>query len=439
MPTQRTGTGGKGGGGPKKPGDQKWQTSGDDVVLDPRAVLEAAEAEMNAEEDLGLTPEEPFIPDPSGFHPDGPITEIGGREMIRLSKKQIQEMHEAQAPGQRMISDRTAHLSDRPLPDPSQLQDPELRAQAERAARAASTNVEDEAMAGFSPNPDSNAITTWNQESSASDSEPTTSDPSSGKRVKIDDPEEVEEAVRLIEALGARAAEARNEGNLKLAAELTGMAQQILAGVDVKRTQPKKERHPTKHKLLSAFGLEKIKRKELEWCGFKWLFGPRPRTLDFWIADNTGPNNTEFNTAYIASGVLGIDGDPLYKVFNVALSASYTVTVPSNLEGIPSVTKDLKLPVYRKTCESCSIEVDITDDVCPTCGAELDPFDVPIELRIKCADVFKRFIVEKLGWDDGDLEPLVTLYRENLKDPRFDKEEVYPLLKLSKPQETTPG
>jgi hypothetical protein len=431
--SQTTGTGGGSGTGPKKPTNPQKQPP----TIDARKLV----AEEDPTEDLGLSEEEEaFIPDPTGFDPKGPVHNIGGRDMIKLSREDLSNLHHAHAGNAPMVPDPTKHLSDRPLPDPETLRERDLRGNPDARQRAAqqaaqTDDLASEVLGGFTPSQDqpvTGAPTT------PPPGTPVTTTPKTTP--VVDGADNPEETVEVLEAILIRAQKARDEGDVRLSNELNVMAQRIVEGTSMQRVQPKKERHPTAQKLLEAFGLEKIESKEIEWMGFKWKFQPRPPAMDLWITTHSGTNNMDLNAAIIASTVVALDGDPVWKVFNIPLTANYKVEGPQLFEGVEPAEGMVDIPVYRKFCESCRCEVRIEDEKCPTCTAALDPFDVPIELRFKYADTLFRFITEKLGLDFADLQALVNLYREAMKDRMFDKEELYPLLRLSKTQEEkTPG
>jgi hypothetical protein len=438
---QRTSIKGSGGGGPKKPRDDGWE----EKQKDDNPVIDARELVAEEDDDLGLSPdEEAFIPDPTGFEAEGPVHNIAGRDMIQLDRKQLSDLHYAHAGNASMVPDPNKDLSDRPLPDPDKFKQEDLKGPQPQNAqqRAAQTAAEketlaDEVMGGFTSNsqvPEPPPIQQPHQ-GVAPPQQPGSKEP--GIAVA---PGEEQEAVQVLEAVVLRSQKARDEGDIRLANELSTMAQKIIEGTHLKRVQPQKETHPTASKLLEAFGLQKIGSEEIPWMGFKWMFRARPPTLDFWITTHSGANNTDLNAALVSSTVVAIDGDPVWKVFNIPLTASYKVEGTTLLEGMEPDEAAIDVQVYRKTCDSCSCEVTIDTDTCPTCGASVDPFDVPIELRFKYAETVFRFITEKLGLDFADLQELVSLYRKSMKDRMFDKEELYPLLQLSKTQdEKTPG
>lgn len=238
-----------------------------------------------------------------------------------------------------------------------------------------------------------------------------------------------EASARLLETLLARVAKARNEGDFKLASELMAMAQETLASSNLKRTAPVKDRHPALQKLLSNLGLEKIKPVDVEWLGSTWRFAARTQMLDWWVGANMGPDGLEITYCLIAAGLIGLDGVPLYKVFNIPLTSTYTLE-REDMNGLP-VTIDI--PIYQKTCESCASEVNVDAESCQFCGALLDPFDVPADLRLKYAISTKKLLQEKIGISAKDLKHLLYLYRKEQKDKELNKEELYPLLRLLTP------
>ena len=398
-------------------------------------------------EDLGIKPdEEPFIPNAKGFMASGQETTIMGRPGVQLTREDLDELHHAYAGSTPMVPDQGGSLD---LNNSPPREDPEInkrhrQLEAERANKEAlrkmqETKLEDELLTGFQAStpetgPLKGKLANPAGFFDAADSQASTS----GAAVAATPletpayaPTQAGDAARLLEALMVRVTKARSEGDFKMASELMGMAQGVLLSNNLKRSQPKQERHPALAKLLANLGLEKIKTADIEWLGSTWRFAPRPVPLDWWVGDNMGTDAMELNYSIIAAGLVGLDGVPLYKVYNLALNATYTLT---SHEG--ALPQTISVPVYQKYCESCSGEVPLDAEVCPLCGALLDIFDVPLDLRLRYAIHTKRFLFEKLTLDNTHLQHLVTLYRTTLKDRRLDKEELYPLLKLlPRPQE----
>ena len=401
-------------------------------------------------EDLGMRPgEEPFVPNSKGFMASGPEATIMGRAGVQLTREDLDELHHAYAGSTPMVPDQGGSLDLNNIPP---REDPEVnkrrrQLEAERTNKEAlrkmqETKLEDELLTGFQAStPETGAPLKGNPANPAGFFA-AAADASIGANTQggiiptpletpTYAPSQVGDAARLLEALMVRVTKARSDGDFKMASELMGMAQGVLLSNNLKRSQPKQERHPALSKLLANLGLEKIKTADIEWLGSTWRFAPRPVPLDWWVGDNMGTDAMELNYSIIAAGLVGLDGVPLYKIYNLALNATYTLTVQ---EGKPPQT--ISVPVYQKYCESCSGEVPLDADLCPLCGALLDIFDVPLDLRLRYAIHTKRFLFEKLTLDNTHLQHLVTLYRTTLKDRRLDKEELYPLLKLlPRPQE----
>lgn len=387
-------------------------------------------------QDLGLNEDElaaePFIPDPSGYDAQGPMHEIAGRKMIRLTPQQLAEMHAAQAPGQRMVNDPHAEL-DHDIRSPDEMEEDARRREYEDAYGKAEA---DKLMKGYSaaPPPPQEPSAPSDATTQPRPSQPPRQTDNTTSKVQVA-PGEVGEAVQVIEALINKAAKHRYEGDLKTSAELTALARDIIEAGKVKRVQPQKERHPALQRLLSNIGIEKIKPVTIPWMGSTWVFAPRPETMDFWVAENITEGGLDLSLILIAASLvgLGIDEpnadppDPLWKVLNIGLTASYEMEKESEIDGVPSDTKPYTIQVYHKTCESCAMQVPVQDDTCATCGAKQDIYDVPLDLRLRYAVLMKQFLQEKLGISTKILSDLVTKMRTQMKDRRLDKEELYPL------------
>ena len=433
MSTSKTGKGGTQ--PPKQVGPKgTWETSKDDDVIDARQVP------PSPEEDLGLTAEEAFEPDPKGFEPSSQrVEEIAGRKMIPLSKEDLSNLHKAHAPNESMVPDPYKELSDRhlnpnsPAFNDEKFNDDEVLARGEVPHHIHADQVATDLLGDFAPSAEEGEETPSIARGTTFPKQNLVEDVVGDPSIPVD-AGNMEEAARVLEALVRKSNQARREGDLKTAAELTTIAQKIVAGSNLKRQQIRKERHPALRKLLTNLGLEKIKHTDVKWLGSTWRFAARPAPLDYWLGANTGPEGLELNAAIVAAGLVGLDDEegimhPIWKVHNISLTARYEFEVPG-LDDLPPVTEEVNIPVYHKLCEGCSLEVDVENEACPVCNNVLDPYDLPIDLRIRCAESSFKLLTEKLCLDALDLGDLVNKYREAMPDRKFDKEEVFPFVKL---------
>jgi len=436
MGTQKTGKGGTTQ-PPKQVGPKnKWEnTTKDEDIIDARQA-----ATSPPEEDLGLRADEAFEPDPHGFEPSSQrVEENAGRSMIPLKGEDLSTLHKMHAPGESMVPDPHKEMSDRHLDPNSSAFNDEKFDDEEVLAKSVPRHIQadqvaDDLLGDFSPSADL-------EEAYQQQRRPSSKPHNQIEKEVPQDPAmaanagNMEEAARILEALIRKANKARGEGDLKTAAELTTIAQKIVASSQLKRQQTKKERHPALKKLLNNLGLEKIQHTDIEWLGSKWRFAARPAPLDYWLGANTGPEGLELNAAIVAAGLVGLDDEegvmhPIWEVHNISLSAHYEFEVPGPDENLPPVTEDVDIPVYHKMCESCSVEIPVESEACEVCGAAVDLYDLPVDLRIRCAEASFKLLTEKLCLDALDLSDLVTKYREAMPDRKFDKEEVFPFVKL---------
>lgn len=235
-----------------------------------------------------------------------------------------------------------------------------------------------------------------------------------------------DEMVRAIQLLTDSADQADRDGDPASAARMKAMAEQLLGGADVRRKAKDYTRHPLLTKLTDHFGLSKIKWDSVTWSGFKWTFAPISSPLRWWMAETI--DSTTYRNApplHIACSLVALDGEPVWKIFNIPLTIEYEVLI--NEEDPVPTTFTVK--PFRKFCE-CSAEVEIEDTECSVCGAILDPLDVPLKLRQRYAEVVYEWFMKDFGPLDR-LMDLVTLRDAVVKDPITDEEEVYPLVSRS--------
>jgi hypothetical protein len=251
---------------------------------------------------------------------------------------------------------------------------------------------------------------------------PQTEEESQRRRVVPPD----DEMVRAIQLLTDTADQAERDGDPAAAARMKNIAEQLLSGSDVRRKAKEYKRHPILDKLINSFGLKKIKREDVSWSGFKWTFAPIPAPLRWWMGEKI--DQTTFRNApalHIATSLLALDGEPLWKVFSIPLAIDYEVMAN---EDRP-VETGFEIKPFRKFCE-CSAEVDMEAEGCEVCGASLNPLDVPLKLRKRYSEVVYEWLMNDFGPLDRLID-LVELRDAQMKDPLSDEEEVYPLVSRS--------
>ncbi len=238
-----------------------------------------------------------------------------------------------------------------------------------------------------------------------------------------------EETASVIKTLTDRISRAQREGDLMTARELQGVLANITEAVDTKRVHEPKGRHPVMAKLAQSLGLEKIKPAEVEWAGAKWHFRPANSLLDVWLRENLWSNKENLPFLRIASNLVGIDDTPLYEVFSLDLKHTYAYDAADGPQTVD-------VNPYQKFCETCFAEVALASDKCTSCGASQSPFNMPLALRLLCAERFYRYVQEEFGPVEH-LVQLMVLMREAMPDRLVDGESLYPLAVLSPDQKKT--
>lgn len=236
----------------------------------------------------------------------------------------------------------------------------------------------------------------------------------------------------LAEKLSDQILEARQAGNTTLAEQLKDTLGKLLHEVAPKRVREPKPPDPVLTRLREKLGLQRIKGTKIPWGGFKWQFAPPPPMTDHWVAQAVEAGLGTFSALRVAAACVGIDGTPIYKVFNIALTGEFE---PSS--GGPTV----EVRYFLKRCEACGdrVEIDATD--CE-CGSHLDPFDMPVDLRVQCAERLHTFFLKEFGPYE-QLTDLYNLLRAEMPDRVEDREQLYPFLKASpgssRKTDTTPS
>lgn len=240
---------------------------------------------------------------------------------------------------------------------------------------------------------------------------------------KTDEAVVAEDQPDLAGLLVQRIKEAQQDGRDEAAQELKDMLSKMLGNAGPTRVRDKKEPHPALLKLRRNLGLERIKPTIVEWCGTKWHFAPPPATLDRWVAEMTDQGLGTYAALKLAASTVGLDGAPLYDVFGVELRALFTP--PDDDEGEPVTVR-----LYEKRCDGCGETIEVDTQECFACGSLHDPFEMPLNLRVRCAEMMNRHFAEEFGPYE-DLDKLFTKMRGQMPDRVDSKEKLYPFPELS--------
>jgi hypothetical protein len=404
MPTQRTRTTGTTAGpqGPKEPQDPREQQV--ESVTPPSEFSEAPEEML----DLGI-PDGMIDDDPGGYVPQAPVQELAGRKVRPMSPQDLSRAHQ-QINGER-------------LPDESGMKTEQAPRQqrAEQAGMAAQAQrLLPEAFRQQEPSQPSRSPATPAQSQEEAQTLQETH-------------QQVSRAASAFEYLVKVDREAKASGDPEKAAQTSALLGTIKSQVNIKERSSTPGRSPVLQRLVEHFGLEKIKPAEVEWGGFKWRFAPTNTRMDLWVGAKLAGNGYNAAALLIAAGVVGIDGEPIYRVMNIPLSKDYEIS-----DLTKTVTKAITLPLYNKRC-TCGREVDLTVDKCEACGCQIDPFELPIELRIESAERLYRFLEENFGVYE-ELAELVEQKDKLMKNRVINRDELYPFLpkKPSSVVEKTP-
>jgi len=401
MSTQRTRTTGPT--GPQNPHEPE----------DPR--VETVPAPLEPVQDLGI-PEGMIDDDPSGYVPNSEVREIAGRKVRPVTPEDLARAHQQYAPNVRITGERI------PVPDgmrtepqqPQQLQDLGAAAQAQQLLPQAFRGQ-------VAPAPSGAPVVYENQ------GQPTAQE-------QMETLQGVNRAASSFEYLAKMDREAKASGDPERASQTAALMGTLRSQVRVQEKNAPAGRSPVLQRMVEHFGLEKIKPAEVEWGGFKWRFAPTNTRMDLWIGEKLAGNGYNAAALLVAAGAVGIDGEPIYKVLNVPLVKEYEIS-----DLAKTVTKTVTLPLYNKRC-TCGHDLDLTVDKCEACGSQVDPFDLPLELRVESAEQLYRFLEENFGVYE-ELAELVTLKDQLMKNRIINRDELYPFLpkKPSSEAPTTPG
>ena len=216
--------------------------------------------------------------------------------------------------------------------------------------------------------------------------------------------------------------EARTQGDNLRADKLKGLIGDALGDVGPKRVRKAKPVHPALHKLRQNLGLQRIPPTTVEWAEQKWHFAPAPPTIDQWAIQVAEQGISNYSILKLAGSIVGIDEAPLYEVFGIDLVAEYQPTDNS---------QPIFVQLYEKQCDACGETIAVSATECPACDSLHDPFDMPLDLRLRCADEMHKFFTKDFGPYE-QLRQLYTKMREEMKDRLADGQELYgPFLKLA--------
>jgi len=380
-------------------------------------------------QDLGI-PEDggPIADDPSGFVPEGAPRELHGRRVRPVSPADLEKAHRMHAGDTPMFGD--------PSVEGGAPKTEDLRTQQAPAQDPSARNKAEQMMSGMF---NAQAPTTNRMQQTAPP--PVQENPSPFAAHPGDSPEAREyrmtQSSAALEYLLQQEHGARDKGDYAAAEQARRMIDSLTNGVKVERTPKTKGRHPALKKLMANLGLERIKPESIEWAGTTWMFAPNTMRMDRWIADNLEDDGFNIAPLMISAGLVGLDGVPIYEALGIPMDAEYKVSEADVEEGgNPEKTVTINVALYRKFCE-CGSEIQVESKLCEHCGTKHDPFDIPSDLRIKCADVFYEMLEEKFGAYE-ELATLLELKNRTMKDRRMDKEELYPLARPSQEQKETP-
>jgi len=237
---------------------------------------------------------------------------------------------------------------------------------------------------------------------------------------------------KVANLLAQRIVEAKSDGREEAAKELNNLLGQLMGQMEPKRLRTRREAHPALQKLRRNLGLKRIQPTTIEWCGVKWHFAPPPAALDRWVAQMVDEGLGSYSALKLAVAIVGLDDAPLYSVFGVDVRALYEP---------PDGSEPISVRLYEKRCDACGDIIDVDAKECVTCGSLHDPFDMPLILRVRCAELMNQHFAEEFGPYE-DLYLLLAKLRDEMPDRTVAKEQLYPFPELlptsSSKMDTTP-
>jgi hypothetical protein len=246
-------------------------------------------------------------------------------------------------------------------------------------------------------------------------------------------PQDRDDAATMLNLLSDEIVRARRAGNEEIAQQLHDVFMRLNNdAATLQRVHRVKQVNPVLAKLKANLGLEKIQPVEVPWAEFTWRFAAIPAALDRWVAMMAASVGVDYwSVLKLAAGLVAIDKEPLWKVFNIDLSADYK----NEKDGTTTT-----IPRYIKLCGVCGADVHLEEmlDQCPACGALLDPYDVPLGLRAKYAEAAYGFFQDSFGPYEN-LQDLFVLTQAAMPDRYNQRADLYPFLRLSRqPNDSTP-
>lgn len=236
----------------------------------------------------------------------------------------------------------------------------------------------------------------------------------------------MEEAIQM---LSGRLAQARNRGDHELSRNIQAALDELVSTSDLKKVYRAKSDHPVLNKLRRNLGVQKITPAKIEWGGFTWHFAPAPPPVWSWATAVGSATPLAYHDLKVSINVVGIDGVPIYQVLGIEMTHYYNM--PGSEDAPP-----IEVPAFQKYCDACGAEVQLTDEKCKECSSGLDPFDMPLGLRLHCAERFHNYLQKEFGPYE-ELDQLVKLMNEQMPDRFADREKLYPFLKESSEAKTT--
>jgi hypothetical protein len=227
----------------------------------------------------------------------------------------------------------------------------------------------------------------------------------------------------FIALLSDQIAKARRSGNEELAGELKETLTRLIGASTIQRIRKPKQESQVLTKLKNNLGLSRIKPTTIEWANFNWHFHPAPHAVDKWVTAMTSTGVHNFSALKVAAALVGLDDEPLYKVFNVTVVADYQA---ADTEG-----QMISVPLYQKFCDSCGTELTLDTEKCPTCSTLIDKFTMPLALRMQCVEAAYTFFQDSFGPYE-ELGDLYNLMRAVMPDRIVDQATLYPFLEVSR-------
>jgi hypothetical protein len=237
-----------------------------------------------------------------------------------------------------------------------------------------------------------------------------------------------DEAAEVLGILAQKAAKAQAEGDLSTAREIRDTISKVSSSYQVRRDYKPKKRHPVMQKLLKHLGLEKIETPAVDWAGFKWHCMPANMILDMWLANTLWEDRQNIALLKVATTVVGVDGTPMYDF--MAIPTTHTYLVQEEDEKGNTIEAPITVTPFPKYCSTCGAEIQLSDESCSNCRASQNPMDMPVSLRVTCAERLYHFFLEEFGPAEN-LVVLMGEIRNLMKDRVADSEELFPLAQLS--------